>query len=233
MATQYTQQTGNNAWNIWQLNKLRLRGVPWKSDDHSLAPSLMFTVTNGNPRFRLYLNEVPGGGDNNSHPVTLDPYIFGQLIEALRDISTRKEADKVTVNCMVSWERGVKLDEPSLAASVTVGRNTDGIMYLTVAVKGQKQCVFHFQQSYWGRLIGANGEELDKARASNYVARSWGNLLAAMLPVFMVARVVDPAIGKTKVQGPSSYAPRPPQQAPAPAAGGWGNAGSFENDIPF
>lgn len=185
------------AWNVFDLKKLRLTGKPWNAEDKFKAPAISLHVVNGNPRFRLYMNN---GGNSNSHPIAFDPYIFSSLLEALREITNSVSADKLTMRIRVSFDKGQRLEKPIVSSTVTVGRDTDGIVYLAVQIKGEPLAIFQFLPSYFAELVGADGEVLPTAKASTIAARGWANLVEKMVPNYLVMHTTDPDIGKDPKQ---------------------------------
>lgn len=213
MAQQQQGYRVKAAWTIWDFTKLRLAGVPWVPGDYKQVPSLITKVVNGNPRFLLYLNHP--GSKPNGLPVAFDPAIFGMLTEALLLITEKAEADKITMAVKATYENGIKLDKPKVVSTVTVGRNTDGIIYLAIHIKGEPQAEFHFLPSFFAELLGADGEKLNRATASTLAAKGWVNMITKMVYTYITLCTKEP----------------PKREAPAPSYGeSYGSGGGYNTN---
>ena len=222
-------------WDLFELKKLKLYGKPWSAADRRLAPSIKLYVVNGNPRFQVYMNK---GGTAPAIPIAMDPIIFSYLMESLLAIADNPEADKISLQIKASYLNGQKLDKPTVVAAVTVGRDANKVVYLSIQVKGEQPAVFEFMPSYFAELIGADGENLTPARASNICAKGWAKLMFNLVGHYLVTHVTDPEAGKEK----KPYNPQ------GNGGGGYNNNGNnnggnnnasnsnnqgFDSDIPF
>jgi len=205
-------------WTSFELKKLRLFGKPWSEANRREAPALSLHVVNGNPRFRLYYNN---GKTNNAFPIAFDPHIFFQLLEALKYIASKPSADKITMEIKATYDKGMKLDKPMVVSKVIVGRDTDGTVYIAIAIKGEQQAIFPFQPSFYASLVGADGEILSPALASTFAAQGYAELMSKMVASHLVVHTTDPDAGK---------APR--EDKPSSSWKGASEA-SFDDDIAF
>jgi len=210
-------------WDIFDLAKLKLKGKPWSRDDNA-APNCTVKVHNGNPRFRLYMNNTPGS--TNSKTVAVAPFIFSQMLETVKLVAENTATDKYTFDIKESYMGGQKLDKPMVTSRVTIGRDTEGYVYLAFSFKGEKDpAIFLFQDDYFASLQDATGESLNVSLCSSLMAKGWARLMENMFAIFLVTQTKDPEAGKEKQSNAGSSNSSYSKTKPADA--GWDDDVSF------
>lgn len=237
----FRPQQSPNTWSVLDLAKLRLSGKPWNKDDPKLRPSLqVYFGKNGNPRIRVYMND--GAMGNASTSINLDPPHFFALLEDLKQISEVEESNRHQWGVKARFKNGRQLEKPEVIAKVSVGRDSEGVVYLAVATDTSKTAIFPFQTNYWFELLGADGEKLDARKASNIMASSWvkwmHDLYIALLAKLTKEEVSESRNGGAPSNNSGGYEQRrssgnsdwtqESRPAPAPAA-----SLDFDDDITF
>lgn len=203
-------------WNIWDLAKLRMQGEAWDKSNLKERPNVALHIVNGNPRFRVYMND---GGNNKAISFALDPAKAYSILEAVNHFSRNKDSSRISLELKSSYDhKGGRTDKPSVVSEIFVGRNSDGIVYIAFRAKGEKTAVFNFKSDYFAVLKGADGEALDPVLESELTSRGWAKLLESMIGSYLTARTTEP-----------------PKRTPPNGGGGnsGGGGNNFGDDVPF
>jgi len=216
----YTAQS-QKKMSVWDIKKLQLRGVPWEGVEGEQRPNLVFKITEAmNPRFSLYMNHPNEPSDGIS--IALDPLIMGQLIEMFRHIANSPDADKLVMKVKSAWERGKKLEKPVVTSTLSVGRNSDNVIYLSIHVKSKSPAVFLFLPNFWCELHDSQGEILNKAISSKLCALSYANTMSQIISTYLVIEAKRMPIPEPR--------PRPPIITKGSGINTWDN---IDDDISF
>lgn len=206
-------------WSIFKFKKLQRRGVPWDPSNFKLAPTVFLDIVNCNPRFKLYMNE---GGESNAINIALDPEIYAWFTESLLYVTEQKDATKLNHNVKGHFgANGVRQEQPFTQSVMTVGRDTDGFVYMAFTIKGKKPAKFIFTDSRYNEFTNSAGEALDNHTKSTICARGWVKMMDHMVFAYLSTKAPEPPQPATKQQqGNSGFQQAPqqqykPQQAPA------------------
>jgi hypothetical protein len=199
-------------WTLWHSEQLRFYGKPWNPNDKKTAPVMFVYVLNGNPRFRLYMND---GGKKAAIPIAFDPIKFDMILESIMSIANNSTADKIIVSVRASFYEGKKLEKPIVTSRVTIGRDNEGVVYISLHPKDKQPAIFNFLPSFWAELLGSDGEKLSLDKASSICARSWATLIRGMMSSYLVANASNPKEEKESFSNNSA------------------RDSSFDEDIPF
>ncbi len=185
---------------IWDIKKLNLRGVPWDKENTSRAPTMKFTITEAlNPRYNVYFNDKDGDGETATG-IGLDLKIVYQLLTLIEYIANNKESDRKTFVNRSGFINGRKVETPEITSRLSVGRDSDGIIYISVLVKDKPPAVFQFLPSFWAELHDASGEILDRAISSTIAALAYVKMMRDFIGPYAVieARNVPPSLPTIK-----------------------------------
>jgi hypothetical protein len=129
------------------------------------------------------------------------------LFSLLRQFATNPEVDKKKCECLGhEWVNGQKNKDITPTASVWVGRDAEGHVFISVVNEAKKnfpiiKFVFGPTDQRYTKWYNADGSPMTKAQASQLYALAYANMLEALY-----ASVLD-----------THY------EQPVPPVGGWGN----------
>lgn len=170
---------------------------------------LNFSQWMGNPRLEV-MTEDPNDQNNNRGRITapMDIITFTAVVNKIRELcDSPQEIKWVFEFAKPQRNNGQGPSEPMKVASVIVGRNAEGVVFICVkddAISGRPVIPFPFAlTNRYTKLRKANGEELSKSELSVIAARAWCDAAIRIVTQLCVDRYEHP---------------QPPQ-------GGWGNRG--------
>lgn len=221
MAGQYGG--GNNfpkkEWTMWDVQQLELRGVPWDSNNPKEYPKAFVRVTPGmNLVWVIFLNRP---GEKGSALRLTFPYmdfrVIGKFFEKLEK---RAGAGKYTYTLRSNFGPGGYSETPSVVGKMTIGKNTEGVMYLGFNNGPNKPpSIFEFKDSYMAELSDEAGERVDISELSPIKAQSWIEQMSALITTWSVI-----------------YSKEPPAKDPKPGYGGGASkstSSTFDDDLPY
>lgn len=237
----FRPQQSPRKWSPLDLAKLRLSGKPWSKDDPKLRPSLqVYFGKDGNPRIRVYMNDGSMGQASTS--INLDPPHFFGILEDLKRIAANETPNRHQWGVKALFKNGRQMEKPEIVAKVSVGRDSEGVVYIAVATDTSKTALFPFGPNFWFELLGADGEKLHPREASDIMATSWvnwmGDLYVQLLANLDQSEISAPRNGAMPSNNSGGYEQRQPgsasnwtqepRQEAAPAA-----RLDFDDDIAF
>ena len=177
-------------WNIFQLEKLRRRGIAWDPKEPKFAPVFKVTVTElGNPRLSLYMNK---GGTGGAISVALSPEDFYTFLEMIDAIASSHEVNSYKLTPSNHFVGGVRQEKPVITAIVTVGRDTEGYVYIAIQPRNDKVAKFPFKDDFYTGLLGNDGEKLDPKISSSFHAKGYTKLFRKLVGNFLTDKVIEP-----------------------------------------
>ena len=208
---------GTQPWDIFQLKKLKLYGTPWNPEDRTKCPTVQFYLVNGNPRFKLYMND---GGENKSYTFALNPLIASTFFIALMDVAANPEESRIGWRIKSMFPHiGQRTEKVQVISTITIGRDIEKVVYMAFQVKGLNVARFPFTADYYADMVGEDGEALGNSRASSLVARGWATEFLDMMHIYLVTRCKEPPPSQ------NAYKAAPPSTANT----GW----AAEDDVAF
>lgn len=184
---------------IFTFKKLQMKGVPWEKNDWKKIPGLIYKVVNLNPRFQVYMND---GNVEKPLNFAMNPLIANQFFVVMRDIISRPTPDRVEFEIKGTFDhRGQQTDKPAPISRMFVGRNNDGVMYMSFQAKNESPAMFLFQSDFFAEMKGPDGERLEVGRASNYAAEGYLNLMTQLTNTDLVVNYKEPPAPQSKGGG--------------------------------
>jgi len=206
---QYQQRYQNNPsssappWDIFHLKKFKMYGTPWNPDDRTKCPTAQFYIVNGNPRFKLYMND---GSENKAYSFALSPGIAATIFIAVIEIANRT-AEK----SRYSWKLrsmfphiGPRTEKPQIISTITVGRDSDDVVYMALHVKGLNVAKFPFIADFYAEMTGEDGESLGNSFASTLVSKGWATQFMEIMNTYLVTRTKEPPPSQSMYKTPSA-----------------------------
>lgn len=124
---------------------------------------------------------------------------------------------------------GGKSDEPKVKATLTVGRDNEGCMYMGLSGKDIQPIKFVFALSKYDEIV--IGETETAAATSVFAAKVFCTAFGGLLPIVMAIGYKEPEKKEKPAGGNgggNSYG-----GGNRGGNSGGGNSGSFDNDLPF
>ncbi len=165
--------------------KLRLSAPP--VGGRGRRPALFVTVVGGNPRINVY-TEVDTDKNGGKIVAKKDALAFFQLLETLQHIiATPEESRWIMVNKLpVEREEGGgggARREPEIDTKTVVGRDKDGVIYISVLSGDNERpkIIFQFGNQYYHQLARRDAPDvkLENRVISELAARAWVRLMRA------------------------------------------------------
>ena len=167
-------------------DKLALFGEPWSPDDWKRKPIARWRLYNNNIQFSSFLNH-PSEDEKTivryasvkklsqvPAEARLSRLAFRRLVNELRKCINSPETSRFVMS-----NRGYEMDstgnraeETSFVSKIAVGRDTDGIIYISLAVTDRPIPEFKFKADYW-HSAKLNGDEITTADESSALATAW------------------------------------------------------------
>ncbi len=160
--------------------------------------SLLWSLRNGYPRITVYLtNKKADKVDWNSMIIAPMDYIAAYTIaDSIISIANEKEPTRIKVDCKnLKYVDNVKTEEKFVQATVHVGKDEDGIMFLSATETGKPAVKFEIVPTGWVVEYDKDGMELSKAESSKKHAISYGKLLKAMLSTYAINLITTNTTG--------------------------------------
>lgn len=187
----------------------------------NVRSKLSFGFRDGNPRITVFTNDPNDTVQRGIIYAGMSPETF-EIFTLLFDTVIRsKEEIKQVVECYTQrYEDNKPTGERILNSQVWIGRDADGLIWLSVTAKGRPQIRFTFQVSEWHKLLKGDGTQFTEAE---------GSRLAAMAHLNLLRQVYGPMLAQ--------YLQNPPPPPP-PREGGWNRpttgprATGFDSDGP-
>jgi hypothetical protein len=169
-------------YSIFDFEKLSLMSTQGKA-------KLKFGIYRNNPRVTVYTNEQDDA-KNNYGMITaaLDPIAFGSLLELLDDLANKPGANnvkyKVDSLTLVQNEES-RQRETKLTASVVVGRDEEGVIWISVIADGRPKFKFEFGNFKFHKFFHPDGTQMTKAELSTIAAKATVKFLNSIFATYV------------------------------------------------
>lgn len=201
--------------------------------------SLTWGMYQNNPRIVVYTNcEASATRENDYGKITaaLDAIAFEGLMDLLELITTSPNDTRYKLeNSNFTFFGGRRSESPSVVSEVWVGKDKEGVMWISVTAQGRPKIKFEFMFSDYHHFFTADGNSLPKPTASVMACKAYCKVLSGMYKTMLVTGYIDPGIAKAAKEakeagGVGNYAGGQAKQYAAQAAA---PTNDFDDDIPF
>lgn len=198
--------------------------------------SLMWGFVGNNPRITVYTNDPDDSGESKGYGrivAALDLVVFCVFLKELKNaIDAPGEYKRQVDNMNYTFFGGKRSDEPKLVSQLWVGKDKDGMVYISVTAKDRPKIKFAFHFPDFHKLRKEDGNEITKAEASVAVAESYYFILGQMMTHMAVSHWQEPPPKPQNGNG-NNYR-NGGQQNSRPAGNSYTNADNTEmEDMPF
>jgi len=162
-----------------------------ESLDLETYASLSWSIRMGYPRASVYLNDKKDDDFDYAkliiaptNAVTINTFINSAL--KMVDAEPNSEFKLKCYN--VAWVDDVKTDDIVLQATLSVGKNSEGIIYISVTKEGLPEVRFRLTGlSKWHVVADANGKDIkDPERLSRMHAKAYFDRLKALMDKYVI-----------------------------------------------
>ena len=208
----------NNKESILKSKKFALYGV--YNPEAKGVPKLFFDVYNGNPSINVFPNDP---SDSERKPISgkMDPYAWGAFIAACKKIIAGPNGESIYMSNRSGPPKSTFVDSKTV-----VGKDSDGVIYLSVIKEGRAQKKFKILPAQYHGFVTKDGTAVSDGDASFLFATGFIDTLNS----FMIDEMANTYV--------------PPQPRQGGGGGGWGNQNgggggqaksysNFDNDIPM
>lgn len=169
-----------------QVKLIKFAGLTLRKEDKS---GLQWSIRQGFPRITVYTdsNILDENKNVDYSKVIIAPFDYVTMMMFLEYFEQIIKSDgdlKYTINCYNTvYKDNKKTDEVGLQASVVVGKDKEGVVYLAALEEGKKSLKFDLLPNRkWHKVIDNNGNEIDSPkRLSATYATGYLKLLRELL----------------------------------------------------
>lgn len=181
---------------------------------------LSFGTRDGNPRITVFTNDPRDTINKGILIAAMNPETFKAFCLLFKQVCESQGEIKHYVECYGSrWENNVKVENRVLTSTIWFGKDSDGIIWISIVADGRPKIRFNFKMSDWHNIY-MNGVQIDEATASKLEALSKLDLVETLVK----DQIVKTAEHRT-IRGPQNTNPQQKggfqnqqqKQAPAPA----------------
>lgn len=166
-----------------ELDKLALYTNPASPTDRTarLTWSLIFN----NPRITVYTNKKELENKENQWgriTARLDVLVAGSIIETLRNLVNQPEGTRSVIkNINYPVNDGVRSETPVHVNDVIMGKDKEGVIWLSVVQEGFPNIKFNITFSDYHDLFHGDGTQFTAAETSALATKAYCNILEQML----------------------------------------------------
>jgi hypothetical protein len=175
-------------------NKLNL-SVPCPADP-SKKSSLIWGFHANNPRLTVYTNVPDDQGADKGYgkiSANLDmPVFFGFLHLLNQTIAHVGEIKNKIENKNFIFPGGKRSERPVVVSELWVGKDADGVVWLSVTAKDRPKIKFTFGTSDFHKFVHGDGTPFTDGEMSVAFASGYVNILEKMMTNMAVSHYVEP-----------------------------------------
>lgn len=170
-------------WTPFEIGKLSLRGPRRDPEDYTTASSLSVRMFNNSPGFLLFRND---GTNYKSLALIMNfvtmTEIFNELVNCVDD--KEYKSMRWTVKGYKELD-GTRTTSPVAVGGVTIGRDSEGVVSITIATRDDKHFKFNFGADYMIVQSNSKGEKLNAVDQSEKTGKAWASLLRSMMNTYV------------------------------------------------
>ena|ERR1035437_5996166 len=198
---------------------------------------LVWAIRKNNPGITIYTNDPADRTEKTNNgriTANMDCITFSAFLNALEQYASQPEEGRTKIeNYETVWAYGKPSESPVLMSETWVGRDKDGVVFISVLAAGRPRIRFNLGFGLMHRIYHGDGTPFSTSEISVASAKAHVRILTALYGPVLVAEYLDPQIAKDKKAaangggGQRGYTP-PGNAAPTTQQGD----GSLD-DLPF
>lgn len=162
---------------------------------NNIKSRLVWALVNNNPRVIVYTND-PQERDDKSHygriTANLDAPAFFSFLQLFERVIQAKEEIKFKIeNYGHQWENDQKSEERSLLSELWLGKDREGIVWLSVVAANRPKIKFPFTFPDYHSLYHGDGTVFTESESSVLVAKAWLGILQSVYAELLVSEYSD------------------------------------------
>lgn len=170
-------------------NKLSMRAPNSKGK----MAGLNWMLVKNNPRLVVYTNDPEDTTDYGKITAALDAPTFFAFVQLLKRaiVAEGKFREKID-NSNFTFPGGKRSETPSVVSSLIVGKDEDGMIWISVSAPRRPQIKFHFINPDFHNFLHNDGTPYTKTECSVLYAQSYATMLELLMAHLMVTEYVAP-----------------------------------------
>lgn len=194
--------------------------------DQTKWSSLIWGIYANNPRITVYTNDPSDQGESKGYgkiSANLDLPVFYMFLAKLSEVIDAKDEIKFKFeNKNFIFPGGKRSEKPVTTSELWVGKDKDGIVWISVTAHNRPKIKFPFCPSDFHFLLNGDGSPVSAAEVSCLCAKAYVTILQNMMATMACNNYIEPT-------------PKPQR---GDSGGGWkpkqgGGNNSYEEEIPF
>lgn len=164
--------------------------------------SLIVTLVANNPRFTVYTNDPSEQGNRDKDygkiVANLNQVKFFELL-ALLDMAVKYQptAEKPEFKATMAVKKfifpgGQRSERPMVYAKIQVGKNREGVVWISVVAKDRPIIQFIFGDDSDYELVHGDGTPFTKPELSMLTADAWHKMMSNMMPIMAASHYEEP-----------------------------------------
>lgn len=138
-------------------------------------------IHNNNFRIQVYTND-PNDPKQGAITASMEPYVFSMMLSMIEEaVMAQGEYRNYIDNMGFKFIGGKRGDKQEVLSRTVVGKDADGLVYISIVEGGRPNVKFPLLPSSWHILRSANGDVEEKALTSRLYAKGWVRLWTQML----------------------------------------------------
>lgn len=149
---------------------------------------LSWGLVDNNPRITVHTND-PNDSSNDYGRISahLDAPTLFAIFELLRKVIHNPGKCRFKVDCLkYTFPNGKRSEKPSVTASVVVGKDDAGVVWISLSAYQRPQIQFRFSNPDFHHFINEDGSRFTHEEVSTQYAKAYLNLLERMYAHLLV-----------------------------------------------
>ena len=154
---------------------------------------LLWQLINNNPRIVVYTNDPDDQIDYGKITAALDAPTFFAFLNLIENaIKATGEFKEKIDNMNFTWPGGKRSETPSVVSSLIVGKDADGLIWISVSAPRRPQIKFPFINPEFHNFFHRDGSPYEKGEVSAIMAKSYLDILRGLMAQLLVTEYVEP-----------------------------------------
>lgn len=166
---------------------------------------LAWGLVSNNPRLTVYTGDPEDAGERTGYGkivAAMDAYAFYMLTGLIKRIALEGPDTKYKMDNMnFTWFGGKRSDGPVVVSSTWVGKDKEGIVWLSVVAKDRPAIKFKFEAPKMHQICRADGSPADAGETSVLAALGYVQLLEGVMANLLVTEYTEPPPPKDRQGG--------------------------------
>ena len=176
-----------------QLDKLSLYAVV--DTETKRHARLTWAIRNGYPRLIVYTNHLEYGASNLRDAIIaapMDIVTFNAFLDIFSKVIDGEKDKKYKIDCFnYVWKNNQRTDEKRLVSSVIVGKDKEGVIWLSVITEDKPKIKFSIILSDFHMFYKTHGDDLKKDEASHIAAKAYLRIVKSVFDKLIGDDIID------------------------------------------